>query len=140
VPHSIADLAFRSNRQRRQNEARVCNAKSWSHCITLEDVANAVELMGYYLGEALRLSQAATLSSELERAEKLRRWITDTWPHAEITPRDVQKNGPITALRQAPKVRSAIATLEKYGWLSPLPPGEIIRGAARREAWRVVRK
>lgn len=107
--------------------------------VTLQDVANAVELMGYYLSEALRLSQAATLSGDLERAEKLRRWIIDTWPHDEILPRDIQKNGPTTALRQAPKVRNAIATLEKYGWLTPIPPGEIIRGAARREAWRVVR-
>lgn len=109
-------------------------------CVTLEDVANAVELMRYYLGEALRLSQAATLSGDLERAEKLRRWIIDKWECDEILPRDIQKNGPTTALRQAPKVRSAIATLEKYGWLVPLPPGEIIRGATRREAWRVVRE
>ena len=109
-------------------------------CVALEDVANAVELMSYYLDEALRLSQSAMLSGELEMAEKLRRWIIDTWPHHEILPRDIQKNGPTTALRQAPKVRSAIATLEKYGWLAPIPPGEIIRGAARREAWRVVRE
>jgi hypothetical protein len=108
-------------------------------CVALEDVANAVELMSYYLDEALRLSQSAALSGDLERAEKLRRWIIDTWPHDEILPRDIQKNGPTTALRQAPKVRSAIAILEKYGWLIPFPPGEIIRGAARREAWRVVR-
>ena len=107
--------------------------------VTLEDVANAVELMSYYLDEALRLSQSATLSGDLERAERLRRWIIETWEHDEILPRDIQKNGPTTALRQAPKVRAAIATLEKYGWLMPLPPGEIIRGAARREAWRVVR-
>ncbi|MCG3266264.1 DUF3987 domain-containing protein [Yoonia sp. I 8.24] len=109
-------------------------------CVTLEDVANAVGLMGYYLSEALRLSQAATLSGDLKRAEKLRRWIIDKWEHEEILPRDIQKNGPTTALRQAPKVRSAIATLEKYGWLIALPPSEIIRGVARREAWRVVRE
>ena len=107
--------------------------------VTLTDVANAVELMAYYLGEALRLSQVATLSGDLERAEKLRRWIIDKWEHDEILPRDIQKNGPTTALRQAPKVLSAIATLEKYGWLVPLEPGITIRGAARREAWRVVR-
>lgn len=109
-------------------------------CVELEDVANAVELMSYYLDEALRLSQSATLSGELERAEKLRRWIIENWEHDEILPRDIQKNGPTTALRQAPMVRSAIATLEKYGWLVPLPPGEIIRGAARREAWSIVRE
>lgn len=108
--------------------------------VTLQDVANAVELMRYYLGEALRLSQVATLSGDLELAERLRRWIIETWPHDEIIPRDVQNGGPITALRQAPKARAAIAILERYGWLVRLEPGISIRGAARREAWRVVRE
>ena len=109
-------------------------------CVALGDVASAVELMRYYLGEALRLSQVATWSAGLADAEKLRRWIIATWPHDEILPRDIQKDGPTTALRQAPKARAAIATLEKYGWLIPLEPGAIVRGSVRREAWRVVRE
>jgi hypothetical protein len=97
-----------------------------SPCIALEDAANAVESMGCCLSEALRLSRAATLFGDLECAEKLRAGSST--------------HGPTTELRQAPKVRAAIATLAKYGWLTPFLSGEFIRGAARRKAWRIVRE
>jgi hypothetical protein len=42
-------------------------------------------------------------------------------------------------LREAVKTHSALAVLERHGWLVPLAPGEMVRGAARKEAWRVVR-
>ncbi|MBD3679748.1 MAG: DUF3987 domain-containing protein [Rhodobacteraceae bacterium] len=103
--------------------------------VTPDDMADAIELAGYYLSEALRLSRMAALSAELDRAERLRTWLLDTWPHDTITPREVQKN---SALRTGPGARAALTLLERYGWIVPLPPGTEIRGAARKEAWRIV--
>ena len=52
--------------------------------------------------------------------------------------RDVVRLGP-NALRESPKARAALGILEKHGWLVPLDPGTLVRGAARAEAWRIVK-
>lgn len=52
--------------------------------------------------------------------------------------RDVVRLGP-NALRESPKARAALGILEKYGWIVPLDPGTVVRGAARKEAWRIVK-
>ena len=43
------------------------------------------------------------------------------------------------ALRETPKARAALSILEKHGWLVALEAGTILRGAARKEAWHVIR-
>lgn len=48
------------------------------------------------------------------------------------------QNGP-NALRESPKARAALALLEAHGWVAKLEAGTVIRGAARKEAWRIVR-
>ena len=52
--------------------------------------------------------------------------------------RDVVQFGP-NALRETPKARAALSILEKHGWLVALEAGTILRGAARKEAWHVIR-
>jgi hypothetical protein len=107
--------------------------------ITGLEMARGIELAQFYLGEAVRLGDAATVSEEIERAEKLRKWLLDDWPEAEITVREVLRLAPVRALRESPKARAALALLEKHGWLVPLPEGTVVRGAARKEAWQIVR-
>ncbi len=91
-----------------------------------------------YLGEASRLASAATVSAEIDRAETLRRWLLESWPEPEITVRDVVQYGP-NAMRETPKARGGLGTLEKHGWIVPLEPGTVVRGAARKEAWAIVK-
>jgi len=43
-------------------------------------------------------------------------------------------------LRETPKARAALGNLEKHGWLVGLEGGAVVRGAARKEAWRIVRR
>ena len=107
--------------------------------VPLRHVADAITLARYYLGEALRLSQLATLSAEVARAEALRKWLLDTFPHDEVLLRDVQNGGPTRALREGPKARVALTLLERNGWLVPMEPGAVVRGKVRKEAWRVDR-
>lgn len=110
-----------------------------AHEVTEEIMANAIALTGFYLSEAKRLSDAATVSEKVEQAERLRTWLLDTWMDAEILPGDIVQRAPIRALRESPVAKEAIAILEKHGWLVRLPDGSVVRGKARKEAYRIVR-
>ncbi len=106
--------------------------------VTGQDMADAIALAQFYLSEASRLASAATVSVEIDRAEALRKWLLEDWPHPEVTTREVVQSGP-NALRESPKARAALGILEKHGWLVPLEAGTVVRGAARKEAWCIVR-
>jgi hypothetical protein len=108
--------------------------------VTAETMADAITLASYYLTEAVRLADAATVSAGIERAEALRVWLLDRWEHAEILPSEIVRHAPIRALRESPAVKAAIATLEQHGWLVALPEGKFIRGALRKVAWQIVGK
>jgi hypothetical protein len=102
------------------------------------DMANGIALAQFYLSEAARLASAATVSAETDKAEKLRRWLLESWPHGEITSAEVVNKGP-NALRESPKAHAALRMLETHGWLAPLDPGTVVRGKPRKAAWRIVR-
>lgn len=106
--------------------------------VTVQDMGDGIALAQFYLGEAVRLADAATISHEIDRAEALRQWLLESWPHPEIMARDVVRRGP-NPLRESPKARAALGILERHGWLAPLDPGTVVRGAARKEAWRIVK-
>lgn len=106
--------------------------------VTSQAMEQGVRLAEFYLGEASRLAEAGSISRETERAEKLRRWLLESWPYPEILPGDVVQKGP-NSLRETKVAKAALATLEKHGWVVALAQGEIIRGAARKEAYRIVR-
>lgn len=106
--------------------------------VTAKDMADGITLAQYYLGEAARLADAATVSAETNRAERLRKWLLESWPHGDVTLREVLQNAPIRTLRENAKARAALALLEKTGWAVKLEPGTVIRGAARKDAWRTV--
>jgi hypothetical protein len=99
-------------------------------------MADGCALAQFYLSEAKRLSEAATVSQEIDRAETLRKWLLDRWPHGEVMARDVTRLGP-NALRESPKARAALGVLERHGWLVKVEAGTVVRGAARAEAWRI---
>ena len=107
--------------------------------VEARDMADAINLAQYYLAEASRLSSAALISAEIDKAEKLRRWLLEKWSEPEIMVREVVNRGP-NPLRESPKARAALGILEKHGWLVPLEAGTVVRGAARAEAWAIVKR
>ncbi len=109
-----------------------------ARAVTAQDMGNGIALAQFYLREAVRLADAATVSQEIDRAESLRKWLLEGWPHPEIMVRDVVRLGP-NPLRESPKARAALSILESHGWLVPLEAGTVIRGAARAGAWRIVK-
>jgi hypothetical protein len=102
------------------------------------DMTDAIDLAQFYLIEASRLASAALVSNEIDRAEALRKWLLETWPEPEVLVRDVVRLGP-NPLRESPKARAALGILEQHGWLVRHDAGAVVRGAARKEAWRIVK-
>jgi hypothetical protein len=107
--------------------------------VTGDDMANGIALARFHLGEALRLNDEATISAEVANAERLRTWLLEDFEHAEITLRDISQVGP-GPLRDSKKGRAALLMLEEHRWIQRLTSGAIVRGAARKEAWRIVGK
>lgn len=110
------------------------------HASQLEEseMQDGIALAQFYLSETSRLASAATVSTEIKQADDLRQWLLERWNEPEIMVRDVQNKGP-NALRESTKARAALSVLERHGWLVPLEAGTVVRGSARREAWRIVR-
>lgn len=106
--------------------------------VRADRMADAITLAQFYLSEASRLASAASVSAEIDRAEALRKWLLDGWAHPDVMLRDVVRLGP-NPLRESPKARAALGTLEKHGWLVRLDRGALVRGAARAEAWLIVK-
>ena len=107
--------------------------------VARSEMANGIALAQFYLSEALRLADAAKVSEETDRAERLRRWLVQVWPEAEITTRDIVQKAPVRALRETKTAAAALGVLEKHGWVVALPAGTIIRSAARSTGWRIVK-
>lgn len=105
--------------------------------VEAEDMASAIELAAFYLSEALRLADAAKVSEETDRAERLRQWLMEEWPHPEVLTGDVVQKAPVRALRETKTATAALGLLEKHGWVVALPAGTMVRGAARSTAWRI---
>ena len=106
--------------------------------VTLETMADAIELAQFYLGEASRLASVATVSAQIADAEALKTWLLKKWSHPEVTTSEALQYGP-NALRERPKARAALGMLAEFGWVAALDAGTEVRGAARKEAWRIVR-
>jgi hypothetical protein len=107
-----------------------------AHEVTGETMADAVALATYYAAEAARLSDAATVSAETADAERLRVWITEAWPEPCISASDAAQRGPF---KETDRVRKALMTLQRHGWVVPVAGGAEVLGKRRREAWRVVK-
>lgn len=99
---------------------------------------DAVELAEFYLNEALRLKDAAIISAETAKAERLRVWLLDKWQHPDIVPSEVVQSGP-NSLRELKAAKGALKTLLEAGWLVQLDAGVEIRGSARKVAYRIAK-
>jgi hypothetical protein len=99
---------------------------------------NGIALARYYLEEANRLISGAMVDANIDRAEKLRVWLLETWTEAEILNRDVVQHGP-NCVRDSKVAKKAIQILVDHVWLVALPTGTVVRGSARTQVWRVVR-
>ena len=107
--------------------------------VEVRDMGDAIRLAEFYLPEASRLASAAMVSAEIDRAEKLRLWLLESWPHPEIIKSEVVQNGP-SALRETKQAGQALDVLATHGWLEKLPERTVVREKAGTAAWRIVKR
>ena len=115
--------------------------------VDADSMGRGIALAQFYLSEALRLSDAATISQETSQAEALRVWLVERWPDQAgrlnrdpdtVIPRDMMQLGP-NALRPRETINKLISVLVDHDWLAVLPPGTVVDGSARKLAFRIVR-
>lgn len=106
--------------------------------VTPQAMSWGIELAQFYLTEARRLAESGLISEETAKAERLRQWLLTSWTHDTVTPRDILRLGP-NALRESKALAGPLAMLERHGWLVRLIEGAEVRGAQRKEAYRIVR-
>lgn len=98
-----------------------------------------VEIARYYASEALRLFEAGMASPEIQRAEKLLKWLHETWREPTVSLANIYQRGP-NSIRDAARAREAAAILEQHNWLRPVSGGTVIDGKRHKEVWEVIKK
>jgi len=98
----------------------------------------AVVLARYYASEALRLFEQGSSSIELQRAEKLLKWLHEGWGKATVGLSEIYQLGP-NAIRDASRAREAMTILEQHHWVGRIEGGAKIDGKRHRDAWEIVR-
>lgn len=106
--------------------------------VTPQAMGWGIELADFYLSEAKRLAEAGMVSEETAKAERLRKWLVESWPHDEVTFSEMLKGGP-GALRERKALVGPVSMLVKAGYLVALSEGANVRGKARKEAFQIVR-
>ena len=97
----------------------------------------AVTLARYYAGEALRLFEHGAASAELQRAEKLLKWLHEVWCKPQIGLSHVYQLGP-NSIRTAALAKQAMAILADHGWVVPLVEFTKIDGKRHKQAWEII--
>lgn len=106
--------------------------------IAAQDLAAGIELVNFYLGQALRIQAAAATDLRLRRAARLLAWLQEKWGEELVSPVEVYQLGP-AEFRQRTQALESIRILEEHGWLKRLEGIHEVRGVRRREVWRLVR-
>lgn len=102
--------------------------------IKTEYIESGIELVNFYLSEAIRLHSTAIINPELFLAQKLLTW---SQKYLEIHLVQIYKFGP-NAIREKATARRLITILEAHNWLHKIPGGKTIDGIKRNDVWEVV--
>ena len=104
--------------------------------ISAEELESGIELMNYYLNEAIRMADAGHINQEVKDASLLLGWMREK-KYKHIYPAIVYQNAPIRKLRTKKAAIAAIELLENHGWLIRKEPMKL-DGSIRREVWEVI--
>jgi hypothetical protein len=96
-----------------------------------------IELVDFYLSEAIRLKQLAAENQDLILSERLLEWFKAEGLR-QIYPVKIYQEGP-AVIRNKAKALPIVKILEDHGYLSPISPDQApeIDGKVRKQAWRI---
>jgi hypothetical protein len=104
--------------------------------VDCETMACGVALAQHYGAELLRLHGGATVAPDLRQAARLLEWW-ERRPDPRVHLATIYQRGP-NAIGDAATARRILAILVDHGWVTRLPPGTVLDGKPRREAWELV--
>jgi hypothetical protein len=99
-------------------------------------MANGIRLARHYASEALRLHGVASVAPDRLLAAKVLAWWRKQ-PDRRQHLAAIYNDGPYAA-RDSVTARRMAEILQTEGHISKLPPGTIVQGAERRDAWELV--
>lgn len=105
--------------------------------VRAEEMANATDLMQFYLAEALRLRGAAAINPKLRLAQRVLDWLLTRWSEPAVYPAAIYNDCTTIAVRDQKTAREILALLEEHGWLTRLDGNVLIKGRQRKEAWLI---
>ena len=105
--------------------------------VTGHAMAQATELVQFYLGEALRLRGAAAVGWKLKLAQRVLDWLLERWPEPAVYPAAIYNDCTISVVRDHRIAREILHILEHHGWLNRIEGGAQINGRQRKEAWLI---
>jgi len=97
-----------------------------------------IELIQFFLTEAVRLYEGMQVNTDLQQAARLLRWLHTSWTEPYISPVEVYQRGP-REFREKDQASAALRILEEHGWLMPLQGGHEVAGQRRRDVWLIVK-
>jgi len=103
--------------------------------IEADTMSQAIELVAFYLTEALRLVGGTILTPETRRAAAVLRWCHNHG-HTRVHSGQITQYGP-DSVREARLVLEAMRVLEVNGWATPIEGGAVIDGCHRRRVWSI---
>jgi hypothetical protein len=104
--------------------------------VTAEAMGYGIILAQHYAAEMLRLLGGSAVDPDLRLAARLLEWLQQR-QSPRCHARDIYQFGP-NAMRDAATTNRIMGILERHGWVKRLPPGTVLEGAARREAWEMI--
>ncbi len=98
----------------------------------------AINIVTYYINEALRLFDSDSIDSELLAAEKLLDWLHNKWEEEYISLPDIYQRS-LNSINTKAKALKIIAILEWHNWLQRCDSEMLVKGRIRKDVWRVVK-
>jgi hypothetical protein len=106
--------------------------------VSARHLAAGIEIVNFYLNEALRLQATSQIDPRLQKAARLLVWLRKCGENV-ISPVEVYQFGP-TEFRDKRAAEEAIAVLANHGHLIALDGVHSVRGIRRREVYRIVQE
>jgi hypothetical protein len=99
-------------------------------------MACGIALVQYYAAELLRLHSVGAVEPDLQLAARLLAWW-QAQSSAQFHLAGIYQRGP-AAVRDAATARRVVGILADHGWITRLPEGTKVDGAARNEVWELI--
>ena len=99
-------------------------------------MARGINLAQWYLGEALRLTEAEAFPPDLLNAEKVLEWLKANRPGELFSLPCIYAFGP-NAVRTKDVAKRAVKILDEHGWVEPVTGRHEINGKMRSECYRL---